>query len=273
MLGSPWRHSQKPLLMGVLNCTPDSFSDGGEYLTREKALAHARKMMHLGAAMIDVGGESTRPGSVGVSIQEEIDRIIPVVQQLSAEGIYVSVDTSKPKVMLEAVRAGARMINDVNALAAEGAIAVAMDAQVDVCLMHKKGTPQQMQLRPTYTNVLEEVAAFLRQRMDACILAGISPERILIDPGIGFGKNTHDNLQLQAHLNLFKDMGPVLLGVSRKSFLGDISGSLVSEREFETAAAVGIAVWNGVDVLRVHDIERQKKVVDVAYRLRVARAD
>ncbi|MDQ6962602.1 MAG: dihydropteroate synthase [Mariprofundaceae bacterium] len=272
MLATPWLHSDKPLLMGVLNCTPDSFSDGGKYLDTNKAITHGQDMARQGASIIDVGGESTRPSSHGVSVQQELDRVIPVIQQLSDDGLYVSIDSSKPEVMRQACIAGARMINDVNALCADGAIQVAVEANVDVCLMHKQGVPQSMQDQPCYEHALDDIKTYLQQRMQCCLTAGMQAEKISIDPGIGFGKRLNDNLLLQAHLAEFKEIAPVLLGISRKSFLAEISGSQLIEREIETAAALSIAVWQGVDMLRVHDIATQKRALEVAYQLRVARA-
>lgn len=271
MTASPWLYHNKPLLMGVLNCTPDSFSDGGHYLDRDKAIAHGRAMARQGANIIDVGGESTRPGSRSVSIQEELDRVIPVVQQLSDDGLYVSIDTSKPEIMHQACLAGACMINDVNALCAKGALQVATHAKVDICLMHKQGIPQTMQDEPYYHDAVQDIKTYLSQRVQVCLDAGINKERITIDPGIGFGKNLQANLQLQAHLDAFKQIAPVLLGISRKSFLAELSGSKRIEREIETAAALSIAVWQGVDILRVHDVVSQKRALEVAYPLRVAR--
>lgn len=257
-------------MMGVLNCTPNSFSDGGRYIDVDTAIRHGLDMWQADAAIIDVGGESTRPGSVPVSQAEELDRVIPVVKALAAEGIYISIDTSKAEVMRQAIQAGAQMVNDVTALRGdEASLGIVADSGVDVCLMHMQGTPETMQNQPQYTDVMSEVVAFFEQRIDACLKSGIRESAIVLDPGIGFGKRLEDNLALLARLPSLKELGfPLLVGVSRKSFLGAVSGADVDDREIETAAAVAIATYSGADVLRVHDIDRQKRAIKVASAMR-----
>jgi len=261
--GSAW-------VMGVLNCTPDSFSDGGRYSETETAVRHGLAMHDAGAAIIDVGGESTRPGAQPVSLQQELDRVIPVVRALSEAGCQVSIDTTKSEVMRQAVDAGAVMVNDVTALTGDGE---SMDAVaslgVDVCLMHMQGTPQTMQDDPHYDDVCGEVMRFFEQRIEACTAVGIGEEKILLDPGIGFGKRLEDNLALIRHLGDFRHaLGmPILMGVSRKSFLGMITGSPAGDREIETAAAVSICIANGADMVRVHDVPAQVRAVQVASAL------
>ena len=257
-------------IMGVLNCTPDSFSDGGLYADTASREAHAEAMMKAGAAIIDVGGESTRPGSQPVTLQEEMRRVLPVIEALAEKKIPVSIDTSKAAVMHAAIAAGACMVNDVTALGGDvDAIAVLADSDANVCLMHMRGTPLTMQHQVRYDDVVDEVVSFLESRVAACTAAGIAEDRILLDPGIGFGKRLQDNLDLIAGIPRLKDLGfPVLVGVSRKSFLGELSGADVSDRELETAAAVTACVLAGADVLRVHDVAAQARVVRVASALR-----
>ncbi|MFQ5581271.1 MAG: dihydropteroate synthase [Mariprofundaceae bacterium] len=261
--GSAW-------IMGVLNCTPDSFSDGGKYADADTAIQHGLAMRDAGASLIDVGGESTRPGSEPVSLQEELSRVVPVVKALSAAGCSVSIDTTKAEVIRQAVQAGAVVVNDVTALQGDpDALAAVADLGTDVCLMHMQGTPETMQDNPHYGDVVREVMGFFEQRITACSQAGIVESAILLDPGIGFGKRLEDNLALITHIADFKRVFgmPVLLGVSRKSFLGMITGSSVEDREIETAAAVSACICNGADVLRVHDVSAQIKAVQVASAL------
>jgi len=256
-------------IMGVLNCTPDSFSDGGEFLDTSAAIARGLSMWESGAAIIDVGGESTRPGSKPVAADEELSRVIPVVEALAAQGCQVSIDTMKAEVMRQAIAAGAVMVNDVSALREPGSLGVVAAADVDVCLMHMQGTPESMQEKPQYEDVLSEVRHFFEQRLEACRRAGIDESRILLDPGIGFGKRLEDNLALIRGIGEIKRQFamPVLLGVSRKSFLGVLTGAPVEEREIETAVAGGFGIAAGADMLRVHDVELQKKAVRVASAL------
>jgi len=260
-------------LMGVLNCTPDSFSDGGRYADVKAAVRHGLHMWRKGAAIIDVGGESTRPGAQPVPLDEELARTVPVVQALSGEGVFISIDTSKAEVMRQAIVAGARMVNDVSALRADrDAMEIVADAGVDVCLMHMKGTPRNMQNHPFYTDVVAEVMAFFESRIAACLKGGIRESAIILDPGIGFGKRLADNLALLAAIPRLKQFGfPVLVGLSRKSFLGEITGAPVGDREIETVAADSIAAFCGADMLRVHDIDTHLRAINVAAAMRGAR--
>ena len=254
-------------IMGVLNCTPDSFSDGGKNFEADAAIAHGLKMRDMGASIIDVGGESTRPGAAKVDLEEELRRTIPVVRALAAEGCTVSIDTMKAEVMRQAIEAGALMVNDVSALSFDSdALRVVADAGVDVCLMHMQGTPETMQLKPGYSDVVSEVGEFLERRIEASLAAGIAESALLIDPGIGFGKRLEDNLALLSCIPELKRrlQRPLLLGVSRKSFLGLITGSEVDERELETAAANAIGVFQGADLLRVHEVGPQHRAAQVA---------
>ncbi len=245
-----------PVVMGILNVTPDSFSDGGRFLHRDAAVSRAMAMQQAGAAIIDIGGESTRPGALPVSADEEMERVVPVIEALHGElDIPLSVDTSKPEVMVEAVKAGAGMINDVNALRAEGAVQVAAELRVPLCLMHMKGKPRTMQEAPAYTDVVAEVKAFLRERLACCREAGIAEHTVLVDPGFGFGKTLAHNLILLRNLRQFADMGAgVLAGISRKSMLGALTGREAHERLAASIAAAALAVERGAIVVRVHDV-------------------
>ncbi len=243
--------------MGILNVTPDSFSDGGVFLVRETAVAYARRMVAQGAGVVDVGGESTRPGAQPVSAQQELDRVIPVIEALAKEiPVPISIDTSKPEVMRAAVAAGAGLINDVQALRAEGALKAAAELAVPVCLMHMQGAPGTMQDRPRYADVTGEVRDFLEQRMHACMNAGIPRARIVIDPGFGFGKTLEHNLALLRGLRAFTALGvPVLAGLSRKSMIGKALGLPVERRLHASVALALLAVQNGARIVRVHDVD------------------
>ena len=248
--------SERPRIMGIVNVTPDSFSDGNQFLSHEQAIAHGRVLFESGADVIDVGGESTRPGSIVISVEEEIRRVIPVVRALAGDGIRVSIDTSKPAVMEASVSEGACLINDVYALRREGALDMAARLAVPVCLMHMQGTPDTMQLEPTYRDVVQEIYDFLSSRVSTCIQKGINPDQIVVDPGFGFGKTKAHNLTLMKSLDKFIDLSASLMvGVSRKAFIRSISGF---EKGFEldqASAVVGaIAVKNGAGILRVHDV-------------------
>ncbi len=257
-------------IMGVLNCTPDSFSDGGLHADAERAVAHGLAMWRDGAALIDVGGESTRPGAAAVPEDEELARVLPVVRALAAAGCRVSIDTRKAAVMRAAVAAGACMINDVSALRHDPAsLEVAAGCDADVCLMHMLGTPETMQRDPRYRDVLDEVCAFFDERIRACVAAGIAEDRLLLDPGIGFGKRLEHNLALIAGIDRLKARFglPVLLGLSRKSFIGEVTGAPVGDRELETAVADAIGIVRGADIVRVHDVALQRRAVRLASRL------
>ncbi|MEJ2129095.1 MAG: dihydropteroate synthase [Woeseiaceae bacterium] len=247
---------QCPAVMGILNITPDSFSDGGQFNAPALALKQAEKMAADGAAIIDIGGESTRPGAREVTEQEEIDRVVPVIEAVrEAVDTPISIDTSKPGVMRAAVAAGASMINDVRALQLDGAVAAAAELQVPVCLMHMQGQPRTMQQDPRYDDVVAEVSAFLRERVAECVNAGIPEELLVIDPGFGFGKRPKDNFELLANLRQLQTIGrPVLIGVSRKSTLGVVTGREVDDRLPAGLAAAVLAVDRGAQIVRAHDV-------------------
>jgi dihydropteroate synthase len=255
--------------MGVVNITPDSFSDGGRYYTRETAIAHARALAADGAHIIDIGGESTRPGAAPGTEDEELGRVLPVLEAL--EELCVSVDTRRPAVMQAALAAGASMINDVQALQASGALAAVRASQCAVCLMHMKGEPATMQREPHYDDVVGEVKAFLRQRVAAAEAAGIARERIVVDPGFGFGKTAAHNLTLLGRLAEFGELGvPLLAGLSRKSTLGKLTGRTVDERLAGSLAMALVAVQRGATILRVHDVKETRDVMAVWQAVRVA---
>jgi dihydropteroate synthase len=250
--------------MGVVNITPDSFSDGGNFTTAKTALAHARQLIAEGADIIDLGGESTRPGSGGVALDEERRRVLPVLEQLAGGPVPVSVDTQKPALMREAIAAGASMINDINALRAPEALAAVAPGDVAVCLMHKQGTPADMQIDPQYGDVVAEVQSFLDGRVRAVRAAGIAAQRIVVDPGFGFGKTLAHNLELLRHLDRFGANGAVVLaGLSRKGMLGRLTGREVNERVFASVAAAVIAVEKGARIVRVHDVAATRDALAV----------
>ena len=257
----------RPCVMGILNITPDSFSDGGDFLSPDNALLQARRMVEEGADIIDVGGESTRPGAMAVSEQQELDRVIPIISAIAAEfPVPVSVDTSKAAVMREAAAAGAGFINDVMALRAPGAVDAARSAGVPVCLMHMQGEPRSMQQNPSYRDVVSDVRAFLTSRIEVCLAGGIPKDRLLLDPGFGFGKTLEHNLGLLKELSVFVDMGlPLLVGVSRKSMIGMIlGGNPVRERLYGSIAAAVMAFERGASILRVHDVRPTVEALKVA---------
>jgi dihydropteroate synthase len=245
-----------PVVMGILNVTPDSFSDGGRFSDLGLALEHALRMVEEGAAIIDVGGESTRPGSAEVSAEEELTRVVPVIEHLAPRiPVPISVDTSKPVVMRAAVEAGAGMINDVYALRREDAVETAARLGVPVCLMHMQGEPKSMQQQPVYQDVVNEVYGFLQERMAACMAAGIKRERIVIDPGFGFGKSLAHNLSLLKHLDQFSPLEvPLLAGMSRKSMVGAVLDVPLDGRLIGSVTAAVIAAQRGASILRVHDV-------------------
>jgi dihydropteroate synthase len=261
--------NETPLIMGVLNVTPDSFSDGSRYNRVDLAKKHAVEMIESGVDIIDVGGESTRPGAADVSISDEIDRVVPVIAAINALGVAVSIDTSKPEVMIEAVNAGASMINDVRALQAEKALQTAANLQVPVCLMHMQGKPRTMQASPEYQNVVGEVTSFLQHRVEACENAGIARELICLDPGFGFGKTLQHNLLLLNQLEQLTALGfPLLVGMSRKSMLGEISGKPVEQRLAASLAVSHIAMQKGARIVRVHDVSETHDVRQVFMALK-----
>jgi dihydropteroate synthase len=245
-----------PRVMGVLNVTPDSFSDGGRYLADDAALRQAEQMVDAGASIIDIGGESTRPGAAPVSTDEELARVVPVIERLAASlDVPLSIDTSKPTVMREAVAAGAGLVNDVNALRAPGAVQAVVGLGVPVCLMHMQGDPRTMQAGPRYDDVVADVTDYLQERVAICEAAGIARDRLLLDPGFGFGKSLEHNLALLRGLDRLAVLGiPLLVGLSRKSMLGTITGRPVGGRVTASVVAALIAVQNGARIVRVHDV-------------------
>jgi dihydropteroate synthase len=254
----------QPKVMGIVNVTPDSFSDGGRHLSHAAAIAHARRLVAEGADILDIGGESTRPGAAQVSEQEELDRVLPVIQGLHDIGIPISIDTYKPAVMRAALAAGASMVNDINALQAPDAMAVLAGSNAAVCLMHKQGNPDGMQRDPQYADVTHEVMDFLKMRVIAAQAAGIACERLVIDPGFGFGKTLVHNLELLKNLRTFAGLGlPLLVGLSRKSMLGAITGQDVEHRQAASVAAALIAVQRGANIVRVHDVRETVDAIKV----------
>ncbi|MDP2031304.1 MAG: dihydropteroate synthase [Thiobacillus sp.] len=254
----------RPLIMGIVNVTPDSFSDGGRLANAKAAIQHALKLKEEGAAILDVGGESTRPGADAVSVEEEMGRVLPVIKALVEQGCVVSVDTKKPEVMRAALDAGATMVNDVMALRAPGALEALVSSDAAVCLMHMQGEPQGMQQAPRYANVVDEVKQFLQGRVQACEAAGITRERLVIDPGFGFGKTLAHNLALLNHLAELVDLNvPVLVGLSRKTMLGLLTGRDVHTREFASVAAQLAAISRGARLIRVHNVSAMRDALAI----------
>jgi len=259
----------RPLLMGVLNVTPDSFSDGGRFLGREWAIAHGRQLVADGADVLDVGGESSRPGATPVGEDEELGRVLPVLEALRDLPVPLSVDTRRPRMMRAALAAGASMINDIEALEAPGALEAVAASSCAVCLMHKKGDPATMQQDPSYDDVVAEVKAYLAGRIAACEAAGIARERIFADPGFGFGKSVEHNLALLRRLAEFTELGvPIASGWSRKSTLGAITGRPAGERLAGSLAAALLSVQAGATILRVHDVKETRDALAVWLALR-----
>ena len=254
-----------PQVMGILNVTPDSFSDGGHFFAQDLALKQAKQMIADGATIIDVGGESTRPGAAVVPVEEEIKRVVPVIEAIQSElAIPISIDTSKPDVMRAAVAAGAGLINDVQALRVEGALATAAELAVPICLMHAQATPQTMQDAPQYGQVVDEVIAFLSERVAACESVGIDKSQLILDPGFGFGKRARHNLQLMKHLSRLVALDlPVMIGVSRKSIIGKLLNVSVEERLAGSLALASLAVWQGAKIIRTHDVRETVQVVNL----------
>ena len=261
--GSRFLDLSRPQVMGILNVTPDSFSDGGRYGQRDAALRHAEAMLRAGATLIDVGGESTRPGARAVSPVEELERVAPVVEAIARElDVIISVDTSTPAVIRETARLGAGLINDVRSLQRDGALDAAADSGLPVCLMHMRGEPTTMQQNPQYPDVVAEVREFLLERMTACAKAGIEAERVILDPGFGFAKTLEHNLSLFKHLQALHALGrPLLVGVSRKSMIGKVLGHEVGERLYGSLALAALALSKGAQILRVHDVAQTVDVV------------
>jgi len=247
-----------PQVMGILNATPDSFSDGGQFNTVETGLKHATQMQLDGASIIDVGGESTRPGAQAVSVQEELDRVIPLIERIHNElDVCISVDSSSPEVFAEAKKVGAHLINDVRALQREGALKAAKQTGLPVCLMHMQGQPKDMQDKPEYSQVVDEVYGFLAERIQACLDVGIGADQILVDPGFGFGKTLDDNYRLLAHLDSFSGLNvPILIGLSRKSMIaGVLNNAPADKRLYGSVAGAVISAMKGARIIRVHDVK------------------
>ena len=254
----------RPLLMGIVNVTPDSFSDGGHFYDAEQAIAHGLRLIEEGADILDIGGESTRPGAARVREQDELARVLPVLEGLAHAGVALSIDTQKPAVMRAALGAGVDMVNDIHALQEPGAFAALAGSKAAVCLMHKQGDPKIMQQLPLYHDVVAEVHAFLQARLQAAQAAGIERERLIIDPGFGFGKNLEHNVALLQNLQVLQDLGvPVLVGLSRKSMLGKIANCKVHERVHVSVAAAVLAVLKGAKIIRVHDVKATRDALTI----------
>jgi dihydropteroate synthase len=246
---------ERPLIMGIVNITPDSFSDGGKFFDSSRALDHARQLLEDGADILDIGGESSRPGAEPVEVDEELRRVLPVLEKLGALPVPVSVDTCKPEVMRRAIAAGASMINDIFALRAQGALDAVVDSPVTVCLMHMQGEPRTMQRSPHYRDVVGEVETFLVERAAAAVAAGIGRDRVVLDPGFGFGKTLQHNLELIRALPRLREAGfPLLAGLSRKALFGKIVGREAAERVHASAAGAMLAAQRGASIVRVHDV-------------------
>lgn len=247
----------QPRVMGIVNVTPDSFSDGGKFAVAELAVAHGMELVGHGADILDIGGESTRPGATAVPLDEELRRVIPVIEALAAKAnVPISIDTYKPEVMKAAIAAGASIVNDVFALRQPGALDVVAASKTGICLMHSQGTPQTMQLDPQYQDVVREVRDFLRDRLTACEAHGIGRERIVLDPGFGFGKRSVHNVALLRELGTLRELGqPILVGLSRKSVLGQLTGNDVNSRLHASLSAAVISAMKGARIVRVHDVK------------------
>jgi dihydropteroate synthase len=254
-----------PRVMGIVNVTPDSFSDGGRFSAAHLAIAHALKLIEEGADILDIGGESTRPNATPVSLQQELDRVIPVIEGLAGQiNIPISIDTYKPAVMQAAITAGASIVNDVRALQEESALEIVAKSNVGVCLMHMQGTPQTMQIDPQYNDVVRDVKAFLQERLQASIHAGCRASNIVLDPGFGFGKTREHNITLIQQLESFASLGqPLLVGLSRKSVLGQVTGNDVDARLYASVAASVISAMKGAKILRVHDVKATLEALKV----------
>ncbi len=261
-----------PKVMGILNATPDSFSDGGRYARRDAALRHVEQMVAAGADIVDVGGESTRPGAAAVGLAQELDRVVPLIEAIRARfDVWLSVDTTKAEVMRSAVRAGADLINDVKALRDANALETAAELGVPVVLMHMQGEPRTMQADPQYHDVVSEVRQFLNERIAACVAAGMDRGQLILDVGFGFGKSVGHNLSLFKHLGQFADLRlPMLVGVSRKSMIGAVLDRPVDQRLIGSVALAALAVWQGAAIVRVHDVQPTVEALRIAYAVRHA---
>ncbi|OED77150.1 dihydropteroate synthase [Vibrio crassostreae] len=255
----------RPHVMGILNVTPDSFSDGGKFNSLDNALLQAERMIQVGVSIIDIGGESTRPGAPDVPLEEELARVIPAIKAIRAKfDVWISIDTSKAEVMRQAVEAGADLINDVRALQEPGALEAAADANVPVCLMHMKGQPRTMQANPNYDDVLMDVEVFLKERVEACEAVGISKDQLILDPGFGFGKTIEHNYHLLAHLEKFHSLGlPVLAGMSRKSMIFKLLDKVPADCMVASVTCATIAAMKGAQIIRVHDVEETLEAMKI----------
>jgi dihydropteroate synthase len=262
-----------PRVMGILNVTPDSFSDGGTFNILEKGLVQAELMLSEGADIIDIGGESTRPGAQAISVQQELDRVIPVIESMHQRfDTIISIDTSKAQVMTEAINAGASFINDVRALQENGALDAAVEANVPVCLMHMQGQPRVMQQNPHYHDVVKDVMTFLQQRISICHNAGIALEQIIVDPGFGFGKSLEHNYQILANLETFHTLNvPVLAGMSRKSMIGNLLQREIGHRLAGNVAVATVAIQKGAQIIRVHDVKETVDAVKIVNMINACR--
>ena len=268
-MGWRQRFEDRPLIMGILNITPDSFYDGGRYTAPGAAIKHALRLVEEGADIIDVGGESTRPYADSTTVEEELGRVIPVIKAVRARSdVFISIDTYKARVAQEALDAGADMINDVSGLSFDAGMArIAADAKVPVVIMHMKGTPKEMQVEPGYDDVIGEIKDFFSEKVAFAKQCGIEEENIILDPGIGFGKRLGDNLMIIKELRRFKELGkPVLIGTSMKAFIGRLTGSPDPEERIEgTLASVTLCLWNGADIVRVHDVKKARRVATLVH--------
>ncbi len=260
-----FQNLSRPLVMGILNVTPDSFSDGGQFIEVEEALRQVETMLQQGADIIDIGGESTRPGAPEVSVEEELKRVIPIIHAIKARfNCLISLDTNKAEVMQAGIDAGVDLINDVCGLEGEGVLAVIANASVPVCIMHMQGSPRSMQTNPTYHNVVEEISQYFEKRIAKCQQLGISRDRIILDPGFGFGKTVSHNYQLLAGLEQFKQLEcSLLIGLSRKSMIGQVLDEPVEQRLTGSISALTLALNNGADIVRVHDVKESKQAVRI----------
>ena len=262
--------NQKPLVMGILNVTPDSFSDGGKYSQTNTAVKRALEMLEQGADIIDIGGESSRPGSKRISSQQEIDRIIPVIEEIRKNSdIPISVDTTKASVMKESIKFKIQIINDISSLSDIDSFKILKDKNIYICLMHMKGTPDNMQDNPEYDDVVMEVSSFLENKIKACINQGISKERLIIDPGFGFGKTVEHNYLLLKNLQKLKDLHKnLLVGISRKSMIGNLLNKNVDQRLHGSLAATLISIYNGANIIRTHDIRETKLLLNISKEIK-----
>lgn len=265
--------SSEPVIMGIVNVTPDSFSDGGDFFSAEQAIKHGLQLLKEGAHILDIGGESTRPNADIVSVEDEIKRVIPVIEGLADKAPYISIDTRNPETMQKAISIGANIINDISGLRHDiNSISVAVDAQIPVCIMHMQGTPQDMQNRPEYEHVIDEILAFFEERLMFCEKHGLSKDKVILDPGIGFGKTLNHNLTILNNMDAFHRFGcPVMLGASRKSFIGVITGDDNPKNRLAGSLAAALSgLDQNVQIFRVHDVKETRQAFDVYQAVRSA---